>query len=1404
MPSDPTGGSGGNPGSDTYGGVPGGIPAPSPPEEGTGEGTGSQGSQESSNPPPQEETNTQNNFDDPPAAGDATGHTGPPPEGSETDGGMTDSSSDESTLPLEVQPTYSYNTWHDHIQKTGFVPFIRSCDTWEFIGKEKVTYINGCLFWPITSAWPVSAATAFNSPGLERIDIIRGHTGTFWVHKPGGTFSQFGFDMNIGPPLQFAWSSPMAKEGVKSQISYSNYGGPKKPEHIIFEFASSVPNDGKLVIIPGYRVLVAPSDNLNYIDNLVDDLAFDPGVGGTYGISTVSAMLKLSSYYQNLLKNKGTLFPQWQDEGAIVTLGDLGAYEYPGDGPAPAPTTIQLDPIDDLGYWLPYERIATYGFRKNGIQLPAGPFSGASIGMPYNRETIILKTNKGDIIIPAPPGGAVGQFTKEERFNGSAFLRQIEKINKDYDLYQAATEQGDINFNAPWLKNDHVVNCTTATNTKDENTLNKHYVTVESGYNFYVPEYENVISDNDYLIEESLLPNLSCVGAEEFNGFAYAVPGAPGLVLGFEYKGGDSEGPEIIDSNSPNAKLRGNIHDHLTLTGRIEQMFVDSIKTKMLDKDFNDASDNTGKEVDKGQYFVKWAKAMQVVALSVPAAVEDIRRMREQFRSQIILPDLLNKDLQVMPLSFLPPNESGANPGDQQKLHYPEGSSHPGEVFKNSKDPLGFKDRKRMFPAYVHLKIGSGAKSKNLKLLKMLLRYSLDVALLRAIQERTDDLVFGNGDVGSTFAFWEENSYDSGTGDWDSFSTEIDGEKYSYIDYQANSISANTDTLGNDLMFYRNPFPEALTNSPVTELTPSKSSRSWAHWFFVEGQDAYEALPNEDEYPGPARNIIAASDESIQNSILMTHSDPMDGETSDPQTALRATRMTYFVDELNSLLREKTRTFEEIMNGSLACEEILFWRIEKNKIKNDGSMEPIQNFYLINDYSKNEIDFVDTQVKYAGKYVYKIYAWKAIFGTETGYTFPESYWSTWKGGSTGIPAMGQGEVEEFLIDFADPNSLPADQSVGSDTDPNTMINSINYDDVAAAGVTSLLDEPTVSIEANQRWQLILNALSFPSVRIIETPFYETAPQIILDRPPLPPEVEVYPYKNVDDTMLIRLTSATGEVKKMFPQAIFTEDASKFYLNMMSEYPNSKELGGTFGSALLAAASGIEDPAVLDMAIGQASAQSTLQDYATNPKYQEWYGAPLAGAITFKSDDPPAAFEVFMLGPDPETGTPRPPNSYIDFQKAERITLPIDFGTSTALRPNIESNKKYYFTFRSIDIHGNISYPSKIYQIELVNDSGAVYLVTDIYDFPIRKKTMKKPVRKFLNIAPANHQHDWQNKAPESISSYVNYTPVLGDVFEGENNKRYKFRLTSKKSGKKLDINVKVKLTKRNTEEEKTS
>ena len=40
--------------------------------------------------------------------------------------------------------------------------------------------------------------------------------------------------------------------------------------------------------------------------------------------------------------------------------------------------------------------------------------------------------------------------------------------------------------------------------------------------------------------------------------------------------------------------------------------------------------------------------------------------------------------------------------------------------------------------------------------------------------------------------------------------------------------------------------------------------------------------------------------------------------------------------------------------------------------------------------------------------------------------------------------------------------------------------------------------------------------------------------------------------------------------------------------------------------------------------------------------------------------------------------------------------------------DIQPNTKYYYMFRSVDIHSHYSYPSEIYEVEMIEDAGAVY------------------------------------------------------------------------------------------------
>ena len=65
-----------------------------------------------------------------------------------------------------------------------------------------------------------------------------------------------------------------------------------------------------------------------------------------------------------------------------------------------------------------------------------------------------------------------------------------------------------------------------------------------------------------------------------------------------------------------------------------------------------------------------------------------------------------------------------------------------------------------------------------------------------------------------------------------------------------------------------------------------------------------------------------------------------------------------------------------------------------------------------------------------------------------------------------------------------------------------------------------------------------------------------------------------------------------------------------------------------------------------------------------------------------------------------------------------------------------TNKKYYYMFRSVDVHGLLSNPSEVYEIELYNDGGAGYPIIRKYDFtPIDPKTSTKSARKLIQIVP---------------------------------------------------------------------
>jgi len=128
--------------------------------------------------------------------------------------------------------------------------------------------------------------------------------------------------------------------------------------------------------------------------------------------------------------------------------------------------------------------------------------------------------------------------------------------------------------------------------------------------------------------------------------------------------------------------------------------------------------------------------------------------------------------------------------------------------------------------------------------------------------------------------------------------------------------------------------------------------------------------------------------------------------------------------------------------------------------------------------------------------------------------------------------------------------------------------------------------------------------------------------------------------------------------------------------------------------------------------------------------------------------------------------------------------------SASFIDKIKPNIKYYYTFRCVDIHGQISNPSEVYEVEIVNESGAIYSNIVPYEFPKEEQgeTTKK-FKRFLMIKP-NALQSYMD-IDEEIQNYKDYERMgikLGIKDDSIIDKKYKMRIVSKNSDKVYDIN----------------
>ena len=254
-----------------------------------------------------------------------------------------------------------------------------------------------------------------------------------------------------------------------------------------------------------------------------------------------------------------------------------------------------------------------------------------------------------------------------------------------------------------------------------------------------------------------------------------------------------------------------------------------------------------------------------------------------------------------------------------------------------------------------------------------------------------------------------------------------------------------------------------------------------------------------------------------------------------------------------------------------------------------------------------------------------------------------------------------------------------------------------------------------------------------SAVLIEVPYYEPSPIRVLDDPPAPPGAQMIPYKNVGDKILIFLNPNTGEYE-LTPEIV--ENSDELALELLRE----------------------------------------AKGYGPNDK------------IRYVTDDYITTYEIFR--------TTQRPTSYRDFAGQKIATLSNE---ASFVDDTISPNTKYYYTFRSVDNHGFTSNPTEVYELEMVQNLDSVYPIVKTLSIEALKeenidkgKVVSKTARKYFHIKPSGTQTDLNYEEAtdlEEVATAGQALPKLGSEDQALIGKKFKIRLTSKKTGKRLDFNL---------------
>lgn len=375
---------------------------------------------------------------------------------------------------------------------------------------------------------------------------------------------------------------------------------------------------------------------------------------------------------------------------------------------------------------------------------------------------------------------------------------------------------------------------------------------------------------------------------------------------------------------------------------------------------------------------------------------------------------------------------------------------------------------------------------------------------------------------------------------------------------------------------------------------------------------------------------------------------------------LNSVNAVRFLSEMRRFIDSNSRSYEEIVGSTNSKSFFIGYKIEKY-LDNDAT-QPIQTYYT------NDRRFIDTQLKYGRKYIYKTKVLIAILGST--YSYKNLHISSQDG--------------EMINEQGDAASrLPS--GFGS-------ISSDKY-------------QAYVDVHVSPSFQVLEYQIDEDVVSFVD--LAPSAPQVYFYNQPHKPQVEFFfspmyeDMEGIDDNIRMQYFSGIYEIYRLDQPPKAMEEFEDGFLTTIDE-------------------------------------QTTLT--SLNPSW----------------DELPDYSKENMNG------------HYAD---------------------GIIQNQKYYYAFKAVSYHGSKSKFTKVFEVEMLKDSDEYKVMVREYAIPVEiNHTYTSSAKRIMKITPNIERLLFSEE-----ESLLNWKLDDGNMLTRGQTTKFKIRITSKHTGKKIDLNLNLKL-----------